>query len=140
MNKELEDLKIELMLNGKAQYFYNIEDFFVHMFIPQKNGEGYHSEYIIEGVNELTIIKKYKNGVYSAKLDNKSGVCTFFPRIMKPKEIIDACIEAFNNRINEKNVNGYVGKCNSGIFILFKLKGNKILGAYPYYKQDKNDF
>lgn len=28
MNKELEDLKIELMLNGKAQYFYNIEDFF----------------------------------------------------------------------------------------------------------------
>ena len=41
MNKELEDLKIELMLNGKAQYFYNIEDFFVHMFIPQKNGEGY---------------------------------------------------------------------------------------------------
>ena len=86
----------------KLNIFIILKIFLYICLFLQKNGEGYHSEYIIEGVNELTIIKKYKNGVYSAKLDNKSGVCTFFPRIMKPKEIIDACIEAFNNRINEK--------------------------------------
>ena len=108
-----------------------------HIFEGNRGG-GYHYEGI-ENANGSVIPETRslpnEHGVYEAmvSINGKTKKSSFFPLSMSPQEVVDAIIEANENKVYDKG-NRYIGTTASGLNIMMFINGDgKIISSFPLY-------
>lgn len=135
MHPVLNTLSLELKLNGKHKYFYDIDSFLQHIFewidISENVFQGYHSEYLYPNMFGLYITKKFSGGVYQVHFSGektKSNGSNMFPKDLSPKELIDAILKNLSDA-------DYLGRYKNiqykKIIIHVSFTNGKIFRAYP---------
>ena len=115
-----------------------------HIFegnVKRGKAGGYHYECIEDTAGKAisgTEVQISDFGVYKAKVEvdgipktANGGYSTFFPKDMKPQEVIDAINEAYDSKVF-KSGNEYYGYSDNGIKITMYIdKEDKIISAFP---------
>jgi len=122
------------------------DDAIEHIFegnVKRGKAGGYHSECIEDTAGKVingTEVSINDLGVYKAKVEvngipktANEGYSTFFPRDMKPQQVVDAVNEAYDSRVFiEGTRNTYRGFTKNGLEIEMYINANgKIISAFP---------
>lgn len=78
MHPELNNLSLELKMNGKDKCFWDIDSFLLHIFewvdVSENAFQGYHSEYLYPNMFGMYITKKFSGGVYQVHFSDNDKV------------------------------------------------------------------
>lgn len=116
-----------------------------HIFEGQINASGNATGYHYDGIEDSagkiipgTRTTPNELGIYEAKVEVKGvvkstngGYSTFFPDSMSPQEVVDAIVEAYENKQLVRS-NIYMGSSQGGIDIeMYLTDDGKIISAFP---------
>ena len=119
----------------------------VHIFEGSVNSRGVASGYHYAGIPSArgsvvpgTVSTPDANGVYEARVKvdgvtktGNDGFSTFYPSVWTPQEVVDAIVEAYEDR---KFITGdtWLGKSRNVSILMYLDEENRIISAFPEYE------